>query len=209
MSTSPGGATAKSSAKNGGERGIRTLGTLLRYNALAKHRFRPLSHLTGVEWRLWRSTRTRQRLFGRFMLVVRSFLPAAMAAVLVMALAGCAGREARARKAAAASAGKPRLPEAILVGTVALVDEPGKFVLIDSGRLGGAPTGGILKTWTGGTESGELVISQVRRHPFFIGNIRNGQPRKGDREMLEPALPATAVEHAPATQTSPATGAAQ
>jgi hypothetical protein len=29
-----------------GEGGIRTLGTLLRYNALAKRRFRPLSHLT-------------------------------------------------------------------------------------------------------------------------------------------------------------------
>ena len=29
-----------------GEAGIRTLGTLLGYNALAKRRFRPLSHLT-------------------------------------------------------------------------------------------------------------------------------------------------------------------
>ena len=32
--------------ETGGEGGIRTLGTLLRYNALAKRRFRPLSHLT-------------------------------------------------------------------------------------------------------------------------------------------------------------------
>jgi hypothetical protein len=32
-----------------GEAGIRTLGTLLGYNALAKRRFRPLSHLTNVE----------------------------------------------------------------------------------------------------------------------------------------------------------------
>jgi hypothetical protein len=32
--------------ENTGEGGIRTLGTLLRYNALAKRRFRPLSHLT-------------------------------------------------------------------------------------------------------------------------------------------------------------------
>ena len=31
-----------------GEAGIRTLGTLLRYNALAKRRFRPLSHLTKI-----------------------------------------------------------------------------------------------------------------------------------------------------------------
>src|ERR1700737_520264 len=32
--------------KRGGEGGIRTLGTLLRYGALAKRCFRPLSHLT-------------------------------------------------------------------------------------------------------------------------------------------------------------------
>jgi hypothetical protein len=32
-----------------GEAGIRTLGTLLGYNALAKRRFRPLSHLTNNE----------------------------------------------------------------------------------------------------------------------------------------------------------------
>jgi transposase InsO family protein len=32
-----------------GEAGIRTLGTLLGYNALAKRRFRPLSHLTKHE----------------------------------------------------------------------------------------------------------------------------------------------------------------
>jgi hypothetical protein len=36
-------------AETTGEGGIRTLGTLLRYNALAKRRFRPLSHLTKHE----------------------------------------------------------------------------------------------------------------------------------------------------------------
>ena len=35
--------------ENHGEAGIRTLGTLLGYNALAKRRFRPLSHLTKHE----------------------------------------------------------------------------------------------------------------------------------------------------------------
>ena len=34
--------------KRGGEGGIRTLGTLLRYGALAKRCFRPLSHLTKI-----------------------------------------------------------------------------------------------------------------------------------------------------------------
>ena len=37
--------------ENHGEAGIRTLGTLLGYNALAKRRFRPLSHLTwDLRW---------------------------------------------------------------------------------------------------------------------------------------------------------------
>ena len=34
--------------KNGGEGGIRTLGSLLDYGALAKRCFRPLSHLTNI-----------------------------------------------------------------------------------------------------------------------------------------------------------------
>ena len=34
--------------KSGGEGGIRTLGSLLDYGALAKRCFRPLSHLTGI-----------------------------------------------------------------------------------------------------------------------------------------------------------------
>ena len=37
---------------NGGEGGIRTLGTLLEYGALAKRCFRPLSHLTYSRKRL-------------------------------------------------------------------------------------------------------------------------------------------------------------
>ena len=44
-------------AKNGGEAGIRTLGTLLEYGALAKRCFRPLSHLTGTGGTLIRGSR--------------------------------------------------------------------------------------------------------------------------------------------------------
>ena len=40
-------AEAACALEKSGEGGIRTLGTLLRYNALAKRRFRPLSHLTN------------------------------------------------------------------------------------------------------------------------------------------------------------------
>jgi hypothetical protein len=34
--------------QSGGESGIRTRGTLVRYDALAKRCFRPLSHLSGL-----------------------------------------------------------------------------------------------------------------------------------------------------------------
>jgi hypothetical protein len=40
------GSRSGKALKKSGEGGIRTHGTLLRYNALAKRRFRPLSHLT-------------------------------------------------------------------------------------------------------------------------------------------------------------------
>ena len=41
--------------EHGGEGGIRTLGTLLGYGALAKRCFRPLSHLTNCAARIWRT----------------------------------------------------------------------------------------------------------------------------------------------------------
>ena len=114
-------------------------------------------------------------------------------AALLLCAPGCAkfsGR--RARKAAAAATG---VPQAIPVGTITLVDEPGKFVLIDSGSLPGPPAGSVLKSYAAGVESGELVTSQVRKHPFSIADIRSGQPHKGDRVRMEPgmATPAPAV----------------
>ena len=42
--------------KSGGEGGIRTLGTgFIPYNGLANRRIRPLCHLSGGVWALWKT----------------------------------------------------------------------------------------------------------------------------------------------------------
>jgi hypothetical protein len=66
------------------------------------------------------------------------------------------------------------------VGIVTLVNEEGRFVLIDAG-FGRPPTAGVaLKTFTGEAESGLVTVGAVRRPPFVIGDIVKGEPRKGD-----------------------------
>jgi hypothetical protein len=76
----------------------------------------------------------------------------------------------------------------ILVGTISLVNEDGKFALIDNGTSPLPPVGGQLESFTGDVKSGELVATQARRHPFTIADIRSGQPKKGDRVLLQPAV---------------------
>ena len=48
-----------------GEGGIRTLGSLLDYGALAKRCFRPLSHLTNLVAGIWGRADARQQPSGR------------------------------------------------------------------------------------------------------------------------------------------------
>ena len=93
---------------------------------------------------------------------------------------GCAAmrKRAEARKKAAAERSHKREPR--LIGVVKLVNSEGGFVLIDSGT-NPAPSGeGNLKCRTGGVESAELRVSEIRRHPFVIADIVKGTPNKGD-----------------------------
>jgi hypothetical protein len=79
-------------------------------------------------------------------------------------------------------------PSALAVGTVTLVNEEGKFVLVDNGALPVPPIGGILKCYpASATEpSAELVATDVRKRPFTIADIREGVPHKGDRVVYIP-----------------------
>jgi hypothetical protein len=104
-----------------------------------------------------------------------------LASVLLLD-SGCAwhGRP-KPRAKAASVVSKP-----ILVGTISLVNEEGKFALIDNGTSPVPPVGGPLESFTGEVKSGELVTTQARRHPFTIADIRSGQPQKGDRVIYQP-----------------------
>lgn len=93
---------------------------------------------------------------------------------------GCAGlkKRAEARKRAAAEKNRKREPR--LIGVVKLVNSEGGFVLIDSGTNPAPNSEGNLKCKTGGVESAELRVSEIRRHPFVIADIVKGTPIKGD-----------------------------
>src|SRR5678810_1063693 len=72
-------------------------------------------------------------------------------------IAGCAwgpsGRKQRKAQEAAQEESAPHL-----VGTITLVNETERFVLIDNGSQPPPPTGVALKSFTGGSESGVLSV---------------------------------------------------
>ena len=86
----------------------------------------------------------------------------------------CAWRHKRTKE-------KNETPQPQLVGTITLVNEEGKFALIDGGYLPTPTAGTALKSFTGETESGLLTVGAVRRRPFVIADIVKGAPQKGDR----------------------------
>ena len=67
------------------------------------------------------------------------------------------------------------------VGTITLVNEDARFVLIDAGHSAVPPAGTALKTMSGETESGVVMVGDVRKRPFAVADIVRGSPRKGDR----------------------------
>ena len=89
------------------------------------------------------------------------------------------------------------VPAPIYIGKIALVNETARFVLIDSGLAAAPPSGVVLTTYTGNLQSGELLATNVRRHPFLIADIRKGDPCKGDKVYYDPY-------HGPAQSPAPA-----
>jgi len=81
------------------------------------------------------------------------------------------------RKPVAAEAPRPQF-----IGTIVLVNEDARFVLIDVGHAPLLPRAGTaLKSMAGETETGVVAVGDVRRRPFAIADIVRGEPRKGDR----------------------------
>ena len=102
-----------------------------------------------------------------------------LVAALLTSSTGCGllGKRARERKAREA-ARQPATPR--FVGTITLVNETDRFVLIDNGNSPAPPSGTALKSFGGDIESGVLSVGSVRRAPFVIADIVKGAPRKGD-----------------------------
>ena len=67
------------------------------------------------------------------------------------------------------------------VGTITLVNEDARFVLIDAGNASVPPAGTALKTMSGETETGVVMVGEVRKRPFAVADIIRGSPKKGDR----------------------------
>ena len=66
------------------------------------------------------------------------------------------------------------------IGTISLVNTSEKFVLIDTGLAAAPPVGTALKSFTGETVSGVVVVGNVNRRPFVVADIVQGTPAKGD-----------------------------
>jgi hypothetical protein len=121
-------------------------------------------------------------------------------AALLSLVPACGGAARKRRKSAAAAA---FAPQPLLVGTIALVNVEGSFVLIDNGRHPSPPSGAALRSFTAGAPSGELVATEVRKRPFVIADIRSGSPQKGDRVFFTGAAPAPNTPPPPESEQQP------
>jgi hypothetical protein len=68
-----------------------------------------------------------------------------------------------------------------LVGTIVSVNEDEKFVLIDTESSFTSNVGTALKSFSHGSETGVLTVSNEHRPPFMIADIVSGTPQKGDQ----------------------------
>lgn len=102
------------------------------------------------------------------------------ALLIVTQTSGCSLLRRRPKQQAA-----PR-PVPVLVGTITLVNEEGRFVLIDSGMNPGPWPGAVLKSHTASVESGELKAGAIRKRPFAIADVVKGTPQVGDQVFQQP-----------------------
>ncbi len=111
----------------------------------------------------------------------RLFLRTLLVVALIATAPGCATFQKvhllprRKAKGAVAQVEAPRR-----VGTITLVNEDERFVLIDTGMATTPAAGAALKSFTGETASGVVAVGNVNRRPFVVADIVQGAPKKGD-----------------------------
>ena len=92
-------------------------------------------------------------------------------------LAGCASH-----KAAPGHREEGVVPGPRRVGTVALVNDEKRFVLVDVGSLYTPAAGTALKSFSpGGAETGILAVDAEKQRPFIVADIVKGEPKVGDQ----------------------------
>lgn len=74
----------------------------------------------------------------------------------------------------------------ILVGIITLVDEEGRFVLIDGGISPNPAPGAVLKSRPVSGEAAELKAVAIRKRPFAIADVVKGTPQVGDQVFQQP-----------------------
>jgi hypothetical protein len=92
---------------------------------------------------------------------------------------GSKSREAKAMDAKKHASATPA-PRPLFVGTITLVNETSRFVLIDVGDSVVPAQGMALKSIANGVETGVVAVGDVKRRPFAIADIVSGSPKKGD-----------------------------
>src|ERR1700677_3851148 len=97
---------------------------------------------------------------------VKQLLPV----VLCLCLCICAGcsTASKKKKQAAANAAAESQAHHRQVGTIVMVNEAQRFVLIDTASFAPAEDGTALKCFSNGKETGVLTLSPERRPPFMI-----------------------------------------
>jgi hypothetical protein len=166
------------------------------YNALAKRRFRPLSHLTKTARRIYGGnlvgvkSKSKLRKKCSFDYASRSARLAGMfsrprfpmicllLSACFLSGAGCATLKKVLPKRKPKAETKAPAPRP--VGIITLVNETDRFVLIDTETAPAPVAGTALKTFTGNVESGVVTVGAVSRRPFVVADIVRGAPQKGD-----------------------------
>ena len=105
-------------------------------------------------------------------------MPVRLLATVLLALlaVGCAARKPKAVRRATPVASGPQM-----VGTVALVNEEGRFVLVDVGSLYSPTPGTALKCFYDGEETAVLAVTAERMRPHIAADIVKGTPHRGDK----------------------------
>ena len=107
---------------------------------------------------------------------------------------------------------KPRPPAATPVnwaGTIRMVNTAEKFVLIESESATPVVPGEKYLSVQNGRESGTLLMTSLKAHPFLIADIVAGNPSTGDKIYIpRPAWAESPGDSAASSSAMPAAGAA-